>query len=195
MKKDSQMTQEDFENLLGWFAEDREKAGEKYEQIRHGLVRFYRYRGCDEPESLTDETFNRVARKLRVVTFDENVKMNAYFYSFASRIYLEYVAEKRKKATNVELDERIQGQYFLLPSEGVQESDFTCLDECLAKLPPEDKKVILQYYSLDKKAKMNLRTNLAEEMNLKMGALHTRVHRIRVALRNCVEKCLAEKDL
>jgi len=191
MKKFSQITQEDFQNLLGWFSDDREKAGEKYEQIRQGLIRFFRFRGCNEPESLTDETINRVARKLSVVQFDENVKMNAYFYSFASKIYLEYISQN-KRMSFIELNEEFLDKNI---SEENTDCEFDCLEDCLAKLPAEENNLILQYYSKDKKAKIELRTKLAEKMKLKMGTLHIRVHRIRILLRNCVEKCLTEKDL
>ncbi len=191
MKKFSQITQEDFQNLLGWFSDDREKAGEKYEQIRQGLIRFFRFRGCNEPESLTDETINRVARKLSVVQFDENVKMNAYFYSFASKIYLEYISQN-KRMSFIELNEEFLDKNI---SEENTDCEFDCLEDCLAILPAEENNLILQYYSKDKKAKIELRTKLAEKMKLKMGTLHIRVHRIRILLRNCVEKCLTEKDL
>lgn len=193
MKKNLQITPEDFQNLLGWFSDDVEKAGEKYEEIRCGLIRFFRLRGCNEPESLTDETINRVAVKLSAVEFDENFKMNAYFYAFASNILLEHAAQKGKIAF-VEINDEFSDER-VINSEKNSELKLDCLDTCLARLPAEESNLVLQYYSKNKREKTELRTSLAEEMNLKVGALHTRVHRIRLTLRNCVEKCLAKKRL
>ena len=192
MKKVSQISQEDFQNLLNWLSDDREKAGEIYEEIRRGLIRFFRFRGCEEPESLTDETFNRVAGKISLVEFDENLKINAYFYSFAANILLEYIA-RRKKASFVELKENLADENTLQTKE--TERELSCLDVCLARLQTEERNLILQYYSRDKKEKIELRTKLAEELYLKAGALHTRGHRLRLVLRECVEKCLAEKGM
>ena len=70
MKKHSEITQKDFEGLLDWLAPDREEAGKKYEEIRDGLIRFFRFKGCNDPEFLADETINRVASK--ILTFMVN---------------------------------------------------------------------------------------------------------------------------
>lgn len=194
MKEKSEISQQDFENLLGWFSVDREKAGEQYEQIRQGLIRFFRFRGCDEPEFLTDETINRVAGKLSTFSFNENVKTITYFYSFASKIYLEDRTRRKKKETLNDAKDYFAESAPAAFEDG-EERNFDCLEDCLAKLPAEERDLIIQYYSKEKKAKSELRMKLAERFNLKVTALHTRVHRLRISLRKCVENCLAEKCL
>jgi len=62
-KKDWLLTQEAFDNLLAWLDPDRERAGQKYEDIRFKLIRNFARRGCSIAEDLTDETINRVSRK------------------------------------------------------------------------------------------------------------------------------------
>src|SRR5256885_4134102 len=58
------LTGEAFSKLLARLDPDRERAGEKYEDLRRTLIRFFEWRGAPFPEEQTDETFNRVARKL-----------------------------------------------------------------------------------------------------------------------------------
>ena len=53
-----------FAQLLDCLDADRERAGEKYEALRRTLIRFFVWRGAPFPEEHTDETFNRLARKL-----------------------------------------------------------------------------------------------------------------------------------
>src|ERR671938_30866 len=58
------LTAEAFTKLLARLDPDRERAGEKYEELRRTLVKFFEWRGAPFPEDQADETFNRVARKL-----------------------------------------------------------------------------------------------------------------------------------
>src|SRR5256714_13254313 len=58
------LTADTFAKLLNCLDADRERAGEKYEDLRRTLIKFFEWRGAPFPEEQTDETFNRVARKL-----------------------------------------------------------------------------------------------------------------------------------
>src|SRR5947208_2186231 len=58
------LTQDAFDRLLAAFGEDRERAGDKYLEVRGNLIRFFEWRGCPFPEDHADEAMNRVARKL-----------------------------------------------------------------------------------------------------------------------------------
>jgi len=55
----------DFEVLLQRLDSDRECAGEKYEDIRRKLIRFFRWNDCFPGDDLADQTFDRVAQKAR----------------------------------------------------------------------------------------------------------------------------------
>ncbi|HEY8459133.1 MAG TPA: hypothetical protein VIM99_02065, partial [Blastocatellia bacterium] len=63
-KKDWEFTPEAFERFLNWLNPDREKAGQKYEDIRAGLIGYFNFRGCSGTEDLADETINRAIRQL-----------------------------------------------------------------------------------------------------------------------------------
>src|SRR5690242_4941740 len=63
-KKDLGLTQETFDRLLSYLDTDRELAGEKYEKIRQRLLKFFKWRGCLNPEEYTDKTIDQVARRV-----------------------------------------------------------------------------------------------------------------------------------
>jgi hypothetical protein len=51
-KRQTELTPEMFEQLLKWLAPDADRAGEKYEQIRRGLIKIFRCRGSSTSEEL-----------------------------------------------------------------------------------------------------------------------------------------------
>ena len=58
------LTSTAFTRLLACLDPDRERAGEKYEDLRRTLIKFFEWRNAPFPEDHTDETFNRIAKKL-----------------------------------------------------------------------------------------------------------------------------------
>lgn len=193
MKKNFTLTQQDFDALLRWLSPTREQAAERYETIRRGLIRFFRFRGCADPQSLADETINRVATKVSSFDSAEDVKTISYFYGFASNIYLEYIRTVKNREIQLEPEYFSSSQNFKSPDSSGIECD--CLEKCLTKIPREESSLVVEYYGHDKSEKITARKKLAEKLNLKMQALHTRVFRIRNTLRECIEKCLKENSL
>lgn len=194
MTKKSQITQKDFNSLLNWFSSNADEAALFYEQVRKGLIRFYRFRGCLEAETLTDETFNRVAKKIATIEFDEDFNKSAYFYSFASRIFREdYAKRKKQTAKNEEL--KVVTMQRLVKLENKKNPSLECLEQCLAKESPETSDVLLEYYNAVKGEKSQLRKKLAEEQNINVQTLHTRVSRMKAGLRDCIKNCLTQERL
>ena len=194
MKKDYALKQEDFDALLAWLSANREEAGVMYENIRKGLIRFFRFRGCNDPHTLADETINRVA--LKVSTFDssKNVKTITYFYGFASNVFLEYSRTTGKREVSLESEDFQPWQNSKTPDD-LSNAECDCLENCLSTLPPKERALIVDYYAKDKSEIFEQRSKLAEELNLKKPALHTKVFRIKNVLRNCIEACLAKNNL
>src|SRR6185503_7086745 len=79
-----------FERFLCWLGPDPESAGRKYELIRGRLIMMFRARRCVFAEDLADTTFERVARKLTVITTEFTGDPARYFYGVAKKVYLEY---------------------------------------------------------------------------------------------------------
>jgi len=62
--KTSDLSQEAFFQLLARLNADPALAGEAYEKLRARLIYFFELKGCRVPAELSDETINRIARKI-----------------------------------------------------------------------------------------------------------------------------------
>lgn len=188
MKKSPDLTQQEFDDLLSWLAPDRSAAGEEYVRIRDGLIRFFRIKGCHEPESLADETIIRLARKLKSLDTSKNYKYLTYFYGFAKNIFLEYLADVRKSPIQLE------SELTLLQEDPADENNdlrFACLDKCMAALKSDEAVLITAYFSYDEGEKLEARQKLAKKLNITTGNLHIRVFRIKNKLRKCIDNCIS----
>jgi RNA polymerase sigma factor (sigma-70 family) len=72
-----------------------------------------------------------------------------------------------------------------------QDARFDCFDKCLAELPPESRHLIVEYYQGEKKTKKETRRALAKQLGIPLNALRIRAHRIRKALEQCIQTCMA----
>ena len=191
-KKRWSLTPEAFDKLLASLDPDRERAGEKYEQIRSGLVCFFEWRGSPFPEEHADETINRVARKIDV---GEQVSDPfTYVYGVARMLLLEVYKEREK--------ERVALAHLPPPhqpslSEQEEQADtelrLDCLERCLDELSTESRDFLSQYYEGEKRIKIENRQRLAERLQIPLNALRLRARRIRGKLENCVAECFRER--
>ncbi len=185
MNRNNVLTQEDFDALLAWLDLNRDQAGISYEKIRQGLIRYFYFKGCSDAEDLADETINRVIKKIPTLEKNPDYKYVTIFYGFASNIYLEELRRKKNKVT-IEAD-------FPYKIQENDEERQECLDECLKNLENEERQLLLEYYAKDKSDKFEHRRKLAESIGLTANAMHVKIHRLRFALKKCIEKCLSEK--
>ncbi|HEX8186260.1 MAG TPA: hypothetical protein VF747_15960 [Blastocatellia bacterium] len=176
------MTQETFEQLLNWLDRDRELAGARYEEIRFRLIKNFASRGCLASEELADETINRVTRKVKDLAGTYTGDPALYFYGVAKIVYLEYL--RRKPALPPEM-----------PSQAAEDAELRrdCLKQCMERLTPVNRELIVAYYEEGNQMNADRRRELAERMGLEPNALWVRVHRIRDRLRGCVGECFKNK--
>lgn len=173
------MTQEAFDALLAWLDPERERAGKRYEDIRRRLVKIFAYRGCREPEDLADETINRVAKRVGEIAGTYSGDPSLYFYGVANKVHHESLRKKLPPP--------------LPPPEPSQEIEleYECLELCMGTLNADSRELVLQYYHGEKRARIERRRAMAERLGIPLNALRIRAHRLRVALRDCVNDCLA----
>jgi DNA-directed RNA polymerase specialized sigma24 family protein len=183
MNKGWVLSQESFDALLDWLAPEREQAGQKYEEIRTRLIKIFTCRGCYEPEDLTDETINRVTNRLVEIKDHFKGDQAKYFYGVANKVHLEYLRRKQPH----QLEAPVVDSYRI-------EVEFKCLEHCLDRLSAENRDLVLQYYQLERKARIDQRKALAKQLGIKPNALRIRAHRIRASLQECVQECL-ERNL
>ncbi|MBS1794313.1 MAG: hypothetical protein JSS81_10690 [Acidobacteria bacterium] len=131
---------------------------------------------------MADETINRVCLKLG----DEPVEnKTAYVYGFAKNVWLESL---RRQKTHLNVDEvRVAA-----PPPAAEDFSGVCLDRCLAALPEDNRGLILDYFSEEKQAKIDLHKELAARLATTRTALRMRIVRIKQSLKSCVEECLAK---
>ena len=176
-----EITSELFEMLLAWLGATREEGAEKYETIRHRLIRIFLKRGCTDPESLADKTLNRVTLKLPEIKDTYIGDPLWYFIAVARLVRLEAL---RVREVSYEL---VPDRVTATPDPDIARE---CLQKCLGILPAEQSDLLLDYYINEKRSKIELRRKMAEELGLSASALRLRMHRIRVTLEKCVLQCL-----
>lgn len=191
MKKQWAVTQEAFDDLLDWLDADRDSAGSKYERIRVRLIKIFTCRGCCEADDLADETINRVTAKLGEIAENYSGDPALYFYGVAQKVHLEYI-RKKPPVQESSLEGREPGGKTAWTSEPANEveQEYACLEQCMNHLPPENRRLVLEYYQEEKRAKIDHRKKLADQLGIAVNALRIRAHRIRLQLQQCVESCL-----
>ena len=183
------LTQAAFDGFLATLDRDRDKAGEKYEHIRLKLLKYFQWCGSDVPDIDADETINRVTR--RIYEGQDVYNLTGYIYGVAKLVHAESL--KRRNRMRV-LDE---GSLIELSSIGV-EVDMAnyqeCLERCLGRLSDEDREAITEYYRHKKSEKIDGRRRLAARLGISLNTLRVKMHRQRMTLEACVEKCIARYE-
>jgi DNA-directed RNA polymerase specialized sigma24 family protein len=182
MHKELGLTKESFDRLLAWLDPDRDRAGEKYEQIRHRLIKIFTCRGCPEAEVLADETINRVNMKVSEVAAEYVGDPALYFYGVAQKVFLESLRQRHTPVVPPPPQ----------PASEEEEQAYECLERCMEQLPQSARELVLEYYQNDKRAKIDHRKELARRLGIAQNALRIRAHRIRVTLQQCVRACVEQ---
>jgi DNA-directed RNA polymerase specialized sigma24 family protein len=182
------LTKEALDKLLNHFSADRDEAGRQYEVMRLKLRRFFEWRSSLAPEELIDETINRVARRIDEGEDISNLK--GYFASVARLVFMESLRDRDR--SSVDLDSVAE-----MPAEPpfedeLKELRLRCLDNCLDNLPIESRTLILKYHLDQRRAKIDLRKQLADGLGIPMNALRIRACRLRTGLERCIRNCLGE---
>lgn len=186
MTKDRTLTQSNFDALLVWLDPDRDLAAAKYEDIRAQLIRMFVYRGSLFAEELADETINRVAGKISELAGSYAGEPALYFCGVARNVYRESLKAAQAPPMPVRTAD----------PPGVPEdppAEYLCLEKCMESLPPESRKVILDYYEITAGEQIEGRKKLARALGIAPNALRIRAHRIRARLFACVSRCIEGK--
>jgi DNA-directed RNA polymerase specialized sigma24 family protein len=186
--KDRSVSQEAFDRMLAWLDSDRERAGQKYEEIRYRLIKIFVCQGCIDPEGLADETIDRVIRKVPEIAPDYAGNPALYFSGVARYILLEY----KNRMAQLRVLPPAPPKQIEEDDEDI-ERDYECLDHCIERLTPANRELILEYYREEKQAMIENRKRLAERMGATPNALRVRADRIRNNLQKCVANCLKQK--
>lgn len=179
------ITAEQFEELLAWLDADRERAGNKYEVIRSGLLRVFISKGLNDAEDLADETINRVITRLADIKDSYRGEPARYFHGVARNVMRE---TSRRKEVALEVT---AVSVFVDP---IVSNERDCLDTCLQILPPPKRDLILDYYLYEGHDKIEHHKRMSVDLGITDGALRGRAHQIRTGLEQCVKQCVHRKQ-
>ena len=183
------LTAQALDALLALLDPDRDRAGEKYEEIRLRLTKYFEWEGCCFVEEHADETINRVARAIQ--QGKEIRDLRAYFFGVARLIHFESLRDQEKHRRIVA--ELSNAPAIMADGDG-SEAALDCLERCLRALPTDGRELIMNYYQGDQIAKIRNRRNLAQTLGLASNALRNRALRLRSKLENCVVNCMKQRD-
>jgi DNA-directed RNA polymerase specialized sigma24 family protein len=184
LKSNADITPEAFNRFTSWLGSNEEEAGERYTMIHARLIKFFTCRGCECPEDLADETMNRVT--IKAENFAETYKgvPERYFYGVGRKVFLEYT-RSRKTLSPPPIPDTPERK----------ELELQCLEQCMQTLPRNSRQLISDYHREEKRAKINLRKELAKNLKIEFNALRIRIHRILRDLRMCVFDCIEKAEI
>ena len=183
MSKKWELDKETLEGLLSWLDPDREKAGQKYEDIRAGLVKMLINRKCSAAEELADQIINRVATKVPTIRDTYKGDPASYFFGVARNLFLEFQRNMRRVEP---FDDRFHNFLRTEPTDGLKHQ---CLDSCMKNLSRVDREIVRRYYE---ESSSEQRESLAKLLGIKKNALAVRVFRSMQSLKKCFFKCMQE---
>ena len=191
------MKSDHFDNLLRRLDPDRRLAGEKYEDLRRRLIKFFQWNSCFPAEDLVDETLDRVTEKLAdapvldVVGFAwgvaKHVRQEASKQS-------ERIVQMSDLPGGTELPSKDRGPERVLQEEMEDEQRAECLRRCLQRFSHSDREVFLKYHNVQGEH-TEYRQRLAANLGLSIGALRVKINRLREKLEDCLHQCVGGNAL
>lgn len=194
LKKNWAPDESAFRQLLNWFDQGVDSGGERYLEIRRRLVLYFERKQCLCPEDLADETLNRVTRRLQEEGAIEDTSPAHYCYIVAKFVFMEYLRRPERADSSLDEDESATSDHVAAVAAAQTDTDarlqsemIDVLEDCLQKLQPNDRALILEYYRGEQRDKIVRRRELAERLGVSMNALSIRACRLRAKLETCVK--------
>jgi DNA-directed RNA polymerase specialized sigma24 family protein len=201
------MTKDEFEALLEASDPDRQRAGERYEQMHRHLVTLFRNRGVTSAEEAADETINRVAKRLHEGV-EIKTKIESYVRGVAKKVASEILEDQTKEVGLNNVEELhltctdLAGKKVELGNRNVNPVNYEdeqeirlqrlekCVQKSLLRLELEECSLITKYYLGEKKEKIENKIRLAAGLKCKLGTLKVRAFHIRQKVRRLMEECM-----
>jgi DNA-directed RNA polymerase specialized sigma24 family protein len=180
-----------FDDLLAALDDDRVRAADTYERIRHRLTKLFEWRGCLNADELTDRTFDRVARRLNEGATVTTRDAYLFCHGVALNVLREHWRSPARAADAIIAeDPRLVAVDASRAAESAaarieHERLLDRLASCLDALPPESRRLVAAYH-LRENGQIAARKAIAADLGLPLNALRIRVFRLRQALERCV---------
>lgn len=184
--KTNSINQEAFDLFLARLHADRDQAGLEYERVRGRLLFYFQCRNIAQAEDCADEAINRAIHRLHE---GEDVRDPVKYVFGVARIVLLEITRQQMRHEEI-ADDTLVTQPEDDDDEALQ-LRLSCLRRCLQNLSAEQRDLITQYYEAEKRAKIELRQQMAQHFGIDLNALRVRASRLRDGLKTCVRKCVA----
>ena len=177
-RKRRELSGAEFEALLAALDSDRERAGDKYENLRRRLINLFTWEQCDAPDHLSDEVLNRLSRKLMEGATVPH--LDRFAFGIARLVIQEEIrGERNRRSAMREMESAgaTNSGAWSRPEQSIADA----LRQCLDALPADRRDLITRYYRED-------RNVLARTVGVSLNALRNRAMRIREELLRCVAR-------
>jgi DNA-directed RNA polymerase specialized sigma24 family protein len=172
-RKRWELDREGWEALLGTLANDRDAAGQKYEELRRRLINLFAWEQCDTPDNLADEVLNRLARK----ALEGAVIPHPDRFAFGiARIVIQEQTRAHQKQ-----EAAVRELHAGAREPGRDWGALDAMQSCMSGLPEDRRELIERYYTED-------RATLARKLGISVNALRNRAMRIRDELFGCMSR-------
>jgi|ERR1017187_7617864 DNA-directed RNA polymerase specialized sigma24 family protein len=139
---------------------------EEYRSIRERLITFFRVHRRTDPEAHADEVIYRAIRRIREgASIDPSLR--AFCLGVARNVLRESFKEKELQELSKDPSDERGGEFAHLS----RVEQMLLLNECLHSLPPDERRLFLEYHLGDRQL-------LAKRRNQSPNALRIQVHRI-----------------
>ena len=189
----SSMNEEEFEQFLKWLDEDRELAAQKYEKLRHSLIRYFVKRQCASAEDLADVVLDAAIGHLHKQNSLLLTKPLPYIYGIARNVYRQYFNRQPSVIDEIDWNRILAPDYSEERARAKRLSE--CLRNCLQALEEEDRELFLLYYLKKTKALDTYRLRLALSFDMTINGLRLKMMRLRERLRLCIASCEQNSDV
>lgn len=173
---------------MDWLGDNREEAGEKYEEIRVRLINFFSWRGRSNPEDLADQVINIVVGKLPQLAREYEGDPVRYFLGVARTHVKKKDLRSLESPVSPELKTNEENIEELL----IKEVTNNCYRKCFDELSNTHKNLITRYYKNGGKQDNGFRKKFAVDNDMSFEALRVTISRIRSRLNQCLKKCTEE---
>lgn len=151
------------------------------------MVRFFNWRGCNNPEELFDRTIDRACSKIQLGAHELYGDAMAFCYGVGRFVLQEYWREVKLNP----LPEDVALPEIKDPQR--DEREFERLEIVLNRLSQRDRDLIIAYYQGEGRGRIQRRKDLAAALG-GMNALRVQVFRIRAKLRACLAHRAQNED-
>jgi DNA-directed RNA polymerase specialized sigma24 family protein len=167
-----------FEEFLMRLERQASSPADAYVLVRVKLFKLFLWNRCSPEDS--EELADEVIKRLVSITNGENTVDKPW--GFVKGVAANVLKEHWRKAARLAPLDEIEPIGLLRLRE---DEDFaSCARHCMAKLPDDKRRLLERYYSDE-----GSRPEQAQGMGLSLAALRLKIHRLKVDLRECYEKC------